>query len=86
MRRGSLADLDFERYPVAAVTAFSLWLVLHGIVDEEAVQHLRATNVGVKAMRDAAGILDEEPRHSSALRLLLSAAEDPPSPSQADVP
>lgn len=91
MRRGSLADLNFERYPVAAVAVFSLWLVLHEVGDEEAVERLRATNVGIKAMRDAAGILDGqqrpvEPRRSSARRLLLSAAADPPSPTQADVP
>ena len=91
MRRGSLADLDFERYPVAAVAVFSLWLVLHGVGDEEAVERLRATNVGIKAMRDAARILDEQQQpvrahRSNARRLLLSAAGDPPSPTQAHVP
>ncbi len=89
MRRGSLADLDFHRFPVPTVAVFALWPVLHEVSEAEAITRLRATAVGAEAMRRAAAVLtDGRPdghRRDSARRLLLAAAQDPPPPLQATI-
>jgi hypothetical protein len=83
MRVGALDELDFERFPVGAVGVLALWLVGHRVSAEDAVARLRATNVGPHAMRDAFWMLprDKPEGHviSRARRLLLDAAESPPS-------
>ena len=82
MRRGSLADLDFQRFPVSTIAVFALWLSRQGVDDGEAVSRLRATNVTPQAMRDAGRTLTNyEPEDEScdrARRLLLEAADEQP--------
>ena len=82
MRRGSLADLDFQRFPVSTIAVFALWLARQGVDDGEAVSRLRATNVTPQAMRDAWGTLTnykpEDESCDRAQRLLLEAADEQP--------
>ncbi len=82
MRRGSPADLDFQRFPVSTIAVFALWLAHRGVDDEDAVSRLRATNVTPQAMRDAWGTLKnykpEDESCDRARRLLLEAADEQP--------
>jgi hypothetical protein len=82
VRRGSLSDQDFQRFPVSTVAVFALWLARQSVDDEDAVARLRATSVSPQAMRDAWGTLaDHKPQDESfnrARRLLLEAADDEP--------
>lgn len=78
----SLAELDFKRYPVPKVAALSMWLVMRGVDEEEAVTRLRATGVSAASMRAAAALVTNGPpdshRHRSALRILRAAAQPLP--------
>ncbi len=85
----SLAELDFKRYPVPKVAALSMWLVMRGVGEEEAVTRLRATGVSAASMRAAAALVmngpQESHRHRSVQRLLLAAAQPLPPSSGATV-